>query len=332
MTKYSLFIIILSFISLQEAYSQNTRTQLPPPPPILDQSLINELADTRRLSGPQRAAVIEEQRTINQTLRPLRPEQILQIQRDAHEQERLLNSVDGGPRKTIDRDMPWSIGLGAQRVHLGIGYITTLLFFDAQGNPVPVSPTGAVVGDQAAVDANATGNAVVLYVKEPWRSTNLAVFLVNQPVPLQFNLTSDRNAATPIDGQIRVRIINANAISSLDRQDMQNVNTLLQLTNGVPVGLNMSVLQVVSVEKGDPSRLNWVRIPNNIAQFRVGPDSLTYVLLRPGFNLLYPNVPNVFASLRGADGTEGYIVGGNNPRVFTVQDQQGSLYRITVQR
>ena len=308
--------------------------QLPPPPPVLDQKLRRDLAGSRKLDDDKRTTIVNKQKEINSTLAPLTPEQMLYIQKMARDNERLVNSsVNGAARKLIDRDLPWSVGLGSQQVHIGVGYSTTLLFFDSQGRPVPVSATpGAIVGDKDAVEANSTGNAVVLYVAQPWRSTNLTVFLQDVPVPVQFSLTSDRAAGTPVDGQIRVRIVDSNSANALERGDMQNVNALLQLTNGAPGSANMAVLPVLSVEKGDPARLNWTPIVNNLAQFRVGPDGLTYVLLKPGFKLLYPNVPNVLSSLRGADGTEGYIVGGNNPRMFTVQDQNGALYRINVQR
>lgn len=308
--------------------------QLPPPPPVLDQQLRRDLASSRKLDNDGRAAIVKKQKEIDNALIPMTPEQIRHTQKLAQDNERLVNSSVNGPaRKLIDRDLPWSIGLGSQQVHIGVGYSTTLLFFDSQGRPVPVSTTpGAIVGDKDAVEANSTGNAVVLYVAQPWRSTNLTVFLQDVPVPVQFSLTSDRATTTPVDGQIRVRIVDSNSANALERGDMQNVNSLLQLTNGAPGSANMAVLPVLSVEKGDPARLNWTPIINNLAQFRVGPDGLTYVLLKPGFKLLYPNVPNVLSSLRGADGTEGYIVGGNNPRMFTVQDQNGALYRINVQR
>ena len=112
----------------------------------------------------------------------------------------------------------------------------------------------------------------------------MTVFLNNVPVPVQFSLTSDRGSTRPIDGQVRVRIVDANAANAIERGDMQNVNALLQLTNGAPGSSSMAVLPVLSVERGDPSnRLNWTRVSNSMAQFRVGGDGMTYVLLKPGF-------------------------------------------------
>ena len=330
-----------AFTSMQ-VYAQQAKpvvpaqvlSQLPPPPPVLDPQLRKDLRASQKLDDDQRGAIVNKQKDLDGQLAPLSPEQIEHIQRNARNQERAINSsINGTPRKTQDRDIPWSVGLGSQDVHLGPGYVTTLLFFDSQGNAVPVSQTGAIVGDAEAIDVNSTGNAVVLYVKQPWRSTNMTVFLNNVPVPVQFSLTSDRGSTRPIDGQVRVRIVDANAANAIERGDMQNVNALLQLTNGAPGSSSMAVLPVLSVEKGDPSnRLNWTRVSNSMAQFRVGGDGMTYVLLKTGFKLIYPNVPNVISSLRGADGTEGYIVGGNNPRLFTVHDSNGALYRITVQR
>ena len=334
--------LLLLTCSMQSAFAQtaapaaakdSTLQRLPPPPPILDRALQKELSDTRKVPKEQRAAIAEKQKQIDRAITPLTPEQILHTQKNAQNDERLRNSaVNGTPRPMIDRDIPWSVGLGAQKIHLGPGYTTTLLFFDAQGRPIPIAEAGSLVGDKEAIEASSMVNAVVLYVKIPWRSTNLTVFLENVPIPIQFSLTSDRKSGASLDGQVRVRIVDSSAVNTLERGDMQNVNALLQLTNGAPGTSNLAVLPVLSVEKGDPARLNWTPIVNSLVQFRVGPDGLTYVLLKPGYKLLYPNVPNVLSSLRGADGTEGYIVGGNNPRVFTAQDQNGALYRITVQR
>lgn len=176
--------------------------QLPPPPPVLDQQLRRELASSRKLDKDGRAEIVKKQKDIDKALIPMTPEQIRHTQQLAQENERLVNSSVNGPaRKLIDRDLPWSIGLGSQQVHIGVGYSTTLLFFDSQGRPVPVSTTpGAIVGDKEAVEANSTGNAVVLYVAQPWRSTNLTVFLQDTPVPVQFSLTSDRATTTPPAG------------------------------------------------------------------------------------------------------------------------------------
>lgn len=304
-------------------------TMLPPPPPVLNPSFQRQLR--KPLSKEERASRVEAQKEIDKAMVPLAPEQIARTQVQALENEKQLN-FRSEPRKPRDRDVFWSVGSVGETIRMAPGYTTTILFFNAQGQPVQVADPGAIVGDEEAIEPNASGNAVVLYVKKPWRSTNLTVFLKNVPVPVQFTLSSERDpAGTDVDYQVRTRIMDGAAVN-LERKDTFNMNALLQLTNGLSGG-NLVVLPVVSVEKGDPTnKLNWSQIQNNIAQFRVGPEGYTYVILKPGFKMVYPNVPNVLAALTGADGTQGYIVAGNNPRMFTVQDANGAMYRITVQR
>jgi hypothetical protein len=298
----------------------------PPPPPAVDP--IFEKKMRASTTAAESKSKVSTQKQLDAALVPLTPEQIKHTQQLALETEKLLQ-WRSEPRAPRDRDLFWSVGTGAHTLRLAPGYTTTILFFDAAGQRVEVASPGAISGDKDAVEPNATGNAVVLTVKAPWRSTNLTVFLKDVPVPITFTLTSERDASkSEVDYQVRVRVRDG-AAASLERKDMQNMDSLLQLTNGLPSG-TLTTLPVLSVEKGDPAQpLNWVAIPNTVAQFRVGPDGLTYAIMRPGFRMIYPGV---LAGLAGADGTQGYIIGGNNPRVFTVQDTNGAMYRITLQR
>jgi hypothetical protein len=298
----------------------------PPPPPELKSEFEKKMREAPTAATEK--TNISVQKSLDAALVPMTPDQIKHTKRLAIETEKLLQGR-AEPRSPRDRDLFWSIGTGAHTLRLSPGYTTTILFFGPSGQRIEVAAPGAISGDKDAIEPNATGNAVVLTVKNPWRSTNLTVFLKDIPVPVTFTLTSEREAdKAEVDYQVRVRVMDG-AGASLERKDMQNMDSLLQLTNGLPSG-NLATLPVLSVEKGDPSKpLNWIAIPNNVAQFRVGPEGLTYAIMRPGFRMIYPSV---LAGLAGADGTQGYIIGGNNPRVFTVQDKNGAMYRITLQR
>ncbi len=314
-------------------YAQSGAIRLPPPPPLMDRTLQKELANTRKLDKEGRDAIIEQQKNVDRALEPLRPEQMRHIQRNAQENERILNEANGPARELISRDISWSMGAGAKPIHLGVGYTTTILFFDGQGKPLPVGATGAIIGDVKAISPTVAGHALVLTVNQPWKPTNATVFLQNLPVPVQLSMTSDRGAGTAIDTEVRIRVMdNHTAGQTVSQGDTQQVNLLLQMTNGAPASNALTPLTILSTEKGDPNNLRWTRIANNVAQFRQGPDGQTYVMLRPGMKMLYPNTPNIVSSVTGADGTEGYVVSGNNPRMFTFQDQYGAMYRVSLQR
>lgn len=305
--------------------------RLPPEPPKMNPALLEKLR-----KGPDREeqkAIIERQKEITSTLTPLTPEQINEIQRRAAEDERQINSSTTIKRITESRDVYWSVGSPTPELRMSPGYGATVLFFNQAGQPLTIAEAGAVVGNDDAYEANVTGNVALMRVKKPWQPSNMQVFLNGTMVPVPLKITSDRNGKDPIDEQLRVHIIDSTSGTSMDRPDTQNVNALLQLTNGAPGLANkFNLLPVASVEKGSPNNLNWTQISANVAQFRIGTDGMTYVLLKPGFRLLYPNVPTVLSSLAGADGTQGYIVQGNTNRIFTLEDRNGALYRVTVQR
>ena len=148
-------------------YAQSGAIRLPPPPPLMDRTLQKELANTRKLDKEGRDAIIEQQKNVDRALEPLRPEQMRHIQRNAQENERILNEANGPARELISRDISWSMGAGAKPIHLGVGYTTTILFFDGQGKPLPVGATGAIIGDVKAISPTVAGHALVLTVNQP---------------------------------------------------------------------------------------------------------------------------------------------------------------------
>lgn len=338
---YILLALNLGVVHAQTAVNQknmpkvpsNTLVLPPPPPVMMDKDLQTDLRASRKLDAEKRTALVEHQKDLDKQVTPLTNEQIKHIQQRSKEIERLENGSDTTtPKKFVTREVTWSVGSPSIHVNMAPGFTTTILFFDPSGKPLPLAPTGALVGDKEAIEANVTGHAITLTVLKPWKMTNLTSFLMNVPVPAMFNLTSERDGSKEIVEQLRVRMVDASANAYDMQQDSQNMSALSQLANGTPTSLGLTVLPIISTEKGDPARLKWTVVANNVAQFKADGNGKTYVILRPGYKLLYPHVPNGLASMSAPDGTEAYIIGGNNPRVFTLQDANGALYRITIQR
>jgi hypothetical protein len=220
-------------------------------------------------------------------------------------------------------------------IHLASGFVTTILFFSADGSPLPLASQGSIVGDDEAVDNTSVGNSVVLYVKKPWIASNMTVFLKGVPVPVQMTLTSELDAAQArsVDYQVRVRIVGgAGSETAVDRPDIQNMDALMRMVNGMkPTGTFLPI-PVQSVEKGDASRLHWTVIRSYVGTFNVGPEGATYVVFRPGLKLVSPSGAQIVGQMTGADESVGYVVSGNNPRIFTAVDANGAMFRVTLQR
>lgn len=301
---------------------------LPPPPP-LDPSVLQALRKPD--SKEARDARIEAFRERLPLIVPASPEEAAVVVEKSRALERQAMSRSK-PKAVISRDIVWSLGSPPPELHMANGYVTTLLFYDAEGSPLPLAQQGVIVGDQAAIGVGVTDNAVVLSVKQPWMGTNLAVFLKQVPVPLNFTLDgTDDPSETTVDYQVRVRVLTG-VSQPVSRNDLQNMDLLLQLVNGLALSNpGLKNLPIARVEQGYPAQSGaWTTVNANLGAVRVGPDGNTYVVLQPGLQLVAPAYQ---ATLVGADGSRGYIVPGNNPRILTVRaSASGVAYRITIQR
>ena len=303
----------------------------PPPPPVLDKEFLRSLKkDPNPEEKRDRAEAYQGQ---SEKAFPMTQEEIALTKKKIVEQERML-TYKGAPRKPRSRDVSWSVGGDSPTVHLAAGFTTTILFFDASGQPLVLAPQGSIVGDGEAIDNTTTGNAVVLYVKKPWVASNLTAFLNGVPVPVNLTLTSELDAqnAPAVDYQIRVRVQSSGGAQSMNRKDAHNMDALIRMINGVKPGGNFQDLVILGIEKGDPSRLSWAPVRFPVGSFHIGPEGHTYAVLRPGLRLVYPTGGSVIAEQTGADESKGYIVAGGTPRVFTAVDANGAVFRITVQR
>lgn len=302
---------------------------IPPEPPGVNPEVVKKLRDESLTSEDlknKREDYINRKKQIN----PLTTDEAIAHTNDGLDALKALQ-YRAVPSANF-RDITWSIGSPAPVINMSPGFGVTIVFVDAMGNPLLYKEQGAVIGDKKAIEVSTVDNNAVLSVIKSWRSTNLISFLEGVPVPVTLTLTSEYDPLkVPVDYMVRIRVLDSVSSNMVNKADKQNMDVLIQLSNGVPISTaNLGFLQTISLEKADPSdRLNWTQVTGNIAQFRVGPEGNTYVVLKPGFKL--HNTP-ILGMMTGADKSTGYIVGGNNPRLFTISDQNGALYRITVQR
>lgn len=308
--------------------------KLPPPPPPVDKEYLSEIRRGLHIKPEERSDRIEQFTGQVRSNFPVSVEEVTVLRQRAAENQKAI-TTRGVPKKAVSRDISWTIGSDAPTIYLATGFVTTLVFFGADGAPLPITEKGSVAGDEEAIDNTSVGNAIVLYVKRPWVSTNLTVFLQGVPVPVQMTLTSEleASAAKTVDYQVRVRVIGSGgALAAANMADMQNMDSLMRMVNGLrPEGAFMPV-QVATVEKGDSSRLKWSAVRAPAGTFSTGPDGNTYAVLHPGLRLVSPSGPTILGQMKGADEANGYIISGAQSRVFTAVDGNGSVYRLTLKR
>lgn len=242
-------------------------------------------------------------------------------------------SERNAPRNARIRDVTIRAGSSEiNKIFMAEGMSTLISFYDAGGNPINITLPGAVIGDKDSIQQTSLENNVTLNVLRPWRSTNLQVPLEGQfgnKLFIPFTITSEKDpsAIDDVDYQVRVRIVTG-APKTLDKKDSYDMNTLIGMVNGLKLG-QTTPLQIAKAEVRRETG-DWMGSVANFASFSIGNDGFTYLVLNPGYKLT--KNADVLASQIGSDGSSGYIIGGNSPRIFNIINQDGAWYKITLNR
>ncbi len=236
------------------------------------------------------------------------------------------------PRNPRIRDITVRVGENKlNKIYMSEGMSTIVSFYDANGNPLNVNLPGAIIGDKKSISNESMENKVILSVQKPWLSTNLQVPLEGVPDFIPFTVTSEKDpsAIDQVDYQIRVRLITG-AQKVIDKKDTYDLNTLIGMVNGLKIG-KMAPINIMKSEVKMDASSNWLNTNTTFASFHLGNDGLTYLVLDPGYKLVRNT--DILASQIGSDGSSGYIIGGNNPRIFNIINQSnGAWYKITLSR
>lgn len=305
------------------------------PPPIVDVDpvFMKKLKTAANTTSEQQADAIKNVPEVVSSVLPATPEEIKLVKEKARLAEKLTNEREV-PKNTITRDVYWSVGDPAPVINMVRGFTTTLVFFGSKGEPMILNNQGMQWGDQEALNPSVYLNMVSLSVAKPWRATNGTIVFNGFYAPLNVTLLSSSDGdVDSVDYQVRIHVLAKVEATerALNRPDAQNMSLLLRLIAGIKNDSdNLTALSISSVEKADiAAGMQWVPIRADLAQVFIGADNRTYVTLRPGLKL---RGVDVLAFQKGPDGSMGYILAGNQPRVFTALDEMGGAYRIIVQR
>lgn len=304
------------------------------PAPELDKPFVEKLqAATKPTQAAKDAAVTSVQTTVAPIIAPATPEEIRVTKELVRQSERIENERQL-PLHTVTRDVYWTVGDQPPVVNLLRGFTTTLVFFGSGGQPLILNAQGIKWGDSEALNPEVYMNTVTLTVKKPWRVTNGTLFFNDFYVPMNITfLPAADDMSDTVDYQVRIHVLPKVEARELapNRPDMHDMSLLLKLISGLTSSDDkLTPLTIASVEKADINGgIRWIPIRADVAQVFLGSDNRTYVVLRPGLAL---KGADYLALQPGPDGSMGYILAGNQPRVFTAMDTVGGAYRIIVQR
>ena len=221
---------------------------------------------------------------VNQLL-PMTPEQIAKLREVFTASQLAAATPPGIPPKPTSSSLLLDLSPQATApvIRLGAGYITSLVFIDATGQPWPIAAYS--VGDPGSfnIQWDRKGNTLLVQSSTFYKRSNLAVMLRDLNTPVMLTLMSGQ-AAVDYRVDLRVPGIGPNAV---------------YIQNGIPDAVNPILFEVLN---GTP--------PKGSKQLKIsgGGDSQAWLLdkklyLRTNLTLVSPGWQATMSSI---DGTHAY--------------------------
>ncbi len=208
------------------------QTQQPPSPPVAAETVP---APGLPLLPDVSESAFDQVRT---NAAPLSPEQIRTLRRIVDDADRAAAAQPRFTPKPISTAVTANLAPGRQPpvVRLYDNYVTSILFIDAVGNPLPIVSADLVKGSFTGFPIDANSNVLKISPTSPYASGNLSVSLKDVSVPVVLTLISGQRE---VDLRVDVRVTGGNVSARLASQGAGSpVNqTMLEfLSGGVPEG------------------------------------------------------------------------------------------------
>ena len=216
---------------LLDQASKNDNTPVSPPPPA-----ITPVAAPVSVSAPipsQQTSLYDEafSGVINQLL-PMTPDQVVKLREVFTENQKAAATPPGVPPKPTSTSL--IVNLSPQAVapviRLKAGYITSLVFIDATGQPWPIAAYS--IGDPSSfsIQWDHKGNTLLVQSATFYKSSNLAVILRDLNTPIMITMISGQEA---VDYRVDLRVPGAGP-------------NAVYVQNGIPSGVNPVLFEVLS--------------------------------------------------------------------------------------
>ena len=181
---------------------------------------------------------------------PLSPEQIRTLRRIVDDADRAAAAQPRFTPKPISTAVTANLAPGRQPpvVRLYDNYVTSILFIDAVGNPLPIVSADLVKGSFTGFPIDANSNVLKISPASPYASGNLSVSLKDVSVPVVLTLISGQRE---VDLRVDVRVTGGNVSARLASQgggSPANQAMLEFLSGGVPEGARSLVTDSADVQ------------------------------------------------------------------------------------
>ncbi|OGT46353.1 MAG: hypothetical protein A3F17_04235 [Gammaproteobacteria bacterium RIFCSPHIGHO2_12_FULL_41_15] len=251
----------------------------------LDSANTQQSASNDQLVKPVPGASLQDQAFAGVThqLMPMTPEQIKLMKQMYNERMQASLANPTGAPKPVSSSMYVNLAPGATPpvVRCASGFISTLVFLDATGEPWPVQAIDN--GDPQSYNVHFSNNSLMLQALTQFQSANIAVMLKGLSTPLMITLMPGQKE---VDYRVDMRIpkMGPNASQTMSGLPLTESPQLLNILDGVPP----ADAKEVQVTGGDQCQA-WV----------IG----AKLYLRTRMNLVSPSWISTVSS---ADGTHAY--------------------------
>jgi len=168
---------------------------------------------------------------------PLTPEQIIEMRRQQDRTQRAVATPPDAPPRPISSTLTVDLSPGATPpvIRLGFGFITSLVFVDATGQPWPIADFNLGNPKNFNIQWDKKTNTLFMQSTTLYNTGNLAVRLANLDTPIMVSMVSGQKEVDyRVDVQVPGRGPNAVAAMVGDTLPAAPNHLLLSVLDGVP--------------------------------------------------------------------------------------------------
>jgi len=168
---------------------------------------------------------------------PLTPDQIIEMRKEHDKADKAVSTSPNLPPRPVSSTLTIDLSPGVTPpvIRLSAGFVTSLVFADATGQPWPIADYSLGNPKQFNIQWDKKTNTLFIQSTSTYSSANLAIRLTTLDTPVMLSLVSgQRDVDYRVDLQVQGRGPNALA-PILDDNLPSGVNqTLLNILDGVP--------------------------------------------------------------------------------------------------
>ncbi|MEY3183090.1 MAG: IcmK protein [Pseudomonadota bacterium] len=168
---------------------------------------------------------------------PMTPEQIIDYHKELYRSQQAINTSPVSPPKPVSSTITVDLspGMPPPVIRLAPGFVTSMVFLDATGQPWPIADYSIGNAKQFNVQWDSKKNTIFIQSTSPFTSSNLALRLAELDTPLVISLVSGQKE---VDYRVDIQVNGQgpNALAPIIGNDIPQATSthLLNVLDGIP--------------------------------------------------------------------------------------------------